>query len=138
MGKGAGGLGRASLRVVHNPDYRSGKTSSIRAGVAALSPEATGVLILGVDQPMPRDLLDYLIDHHAPALLSVPVHAGRRGHPPIFDRALFPELLALSEEREGLREVLRAHAAEVRLIPVESPLIHLNLNRPEDYAAARR
>ena len=68
----------------------------------------------------------------------MPIQASRRGHPPIFSRALFSELLALSEEREGLREVLRAHAAEVRAIPVDSPIVHLNLNRPEDYAAARR
>ena len=130
--------GGQGVRFVLNPDYRGGKTSSIRAGVAALSADATGVLILGVDQPRPSDLLDYLIERHGDSLLSVPVQAGRRGHPPIFARALFPELLALSEEREGLREVLRAHAAEINAIPVDSPIVHLNLNRPEDYAAARR
>ncbi len=126
------------MRFVLNPDYRSGKTSSIRAGVAALSADATGVLVLGVDQPRPRDLLDYLIERHRDALLSMPFYAGHRGHPPIFARALFPEQLALSEEREGLREILRAHAGEVNAIPVDSPIVHLNLNRPEDYAAARR
>jgi molybdenum cofactor cytidylyltransferase len=136
---GEAGRECARVRVVLNPDYRSGKTSSIRAGVAALSPTASSVLILGVDQPRPRDLLAHLIGRHeaAGALLSVPTHAGRRGHPPIFARALFPELLALAEEREGLREVFRAHADEVLTIPVESPLILVNLNRPEDYAAAR-
>jgi molybdenum cofactor cytidylyltransferase len=133
-----GEAGRSRVRVIYNPDYRSGKTSSIRAGVAALSADASGVLVLGVDQPRPRDLLDYLVDRHGDARLSVPVQAGRRGHPPIFARAIFSELLAISEEHEGLREVFRAHAAEVNAIPVDSPAIHLNLNRPEDYAAARR
>ena len=38
------------LQVVHNPDYGSGKVSSIVAGVDAVEPTCH-VLILGVDQP---------------------------------------------------------------------------------------
>jgi molybdenum cofactor cytidylyltransferase len=128
------------LRLVLNPDYRSGKCSSIRAGVAALSAEATGALILAVDQPRPAWMLDRVVGafEAGSAPVVVPTHDGRRGHPPLFAASLFPELQALSEERQGLREVLLRHSSEVKSVEVESPLIHVNLNRPEDYEAALR
>lgn len=128
------------LRVVHNSDYRSGKCSSIRAGVEALSPGATGVLILGVDQPRPAWILDLIAERHAAsaALITVPLHSGRRGHPPLFAADLFSELRHLSEERQGLRDVLRRHASDVHLVEIDSPLIWVDLNRPEDYQAAQR
>ena len=125
--------------VVHNPDYRLGKTTSIRVGVGALSAEADAALILAVDQPRPAWLLDLLSAERGQtrAAITVPAHAGRRGHPPVFAASLFPELLALSEERQGLREVMSRHAAEVHVVEVDTPLVHVNLNRPEDYEAAR-
>ena len=84
-------------RAIHNPHYQTGKTSSIRAGVAALGPAADAVLILGVDQPRPTWLLNRLITAHQQELASIttPSFRGRRsGHPPIIARELFPELLA--------------------------------------------
>ncbi len=127
------------LRTVVNPDYRLGKTTSIRAGIAALSPRAEAALVLAVDQPRPAWLLDRLIDEHlrAGAPITVPTHAGHRGHPPVFSASLFPELMRLSEERQGLREVLSRHANAVHLVEVEGPLALVDLNRPEDYVAAR-
>jgi hypothetical protein len=56
----------------------------------------------------------------------------------LFAPALRPELLALDEATEGLRAVLRRHADAVRLSETGSALALVNLNRPEDYAAAWR
>jgi molybdenum cofactor cytidylyltransferase len=135
---GEGGAHHNSLTVVFNPDYRLGKTTSIRVGVAALSPEATAALVLAVDQPRPAWLLDQLVAEREQTggAVVLPAHAGRRGHPPVFGASLFPELLALSEEREGLREVMQRHAAEILAVDVASPIVHANLNTPEDHAAA--
>ena len=40
----------ASVPVV-NPDYRLGKTTSIKAGLAHVDPAASAILLLAVDQP---------------------------------------------------------------------------------------
>src|SRR5512143_2764872 len=44
-------LGNRPLRPVHNPDYREGMASSVKRGVAAVSPNAVAVLIALADQP---------------------------------------------------------------------------------------
>lgn len=139
--------GEPRLRVLRNPDYASGKCSSIRVGVAAASPGATAVLILGVDQPRPAWLLDRLIveqeriarpEGEQTYQIVVPACGGRRGHPPLFAASLIPELLAISEETLGLRDVLLRHAAEILPVELDTPLVRVNLNTPEEYAAALR
>ena len=126
------------VQVVLNPDYRAGKATSICVGVAVLAADLAAVLVLAVDQPRPAWLLDRLIDEHerAGALITVPERAGRRGHPPIFAGSLRDELLAVAEQTEGLREVMRRHAAEIRAIEIDDSLTHMNLNTPEDYQKA--
>ena len=128
------------VRTVLNENYRSGRSSSILAGLGAVDPGSDGVLILGVDQPTDRGIIRSLIAAHAAhgAPLSVPTWQGKRGHPPLFSRALFPEIAQIDEATSGLKRVVRAHEAEIQRVPIESPLVALNLNRPEDYEAAKQ
>src|SRR5688572_3688578 len=129
----------ARVRVVHNPDFSSGKVSSIVAGVGEAHPDAD-VLILGVDQPRPSPTIRTTIEAHVSGghAISIAGYEGRRGHPVIFSPALRADLLALDEATEGLRAVLRAQHAAVQLVETGDPLTLVNLNRPEDYAAALR
>jgi CTP:molybdopterin cytidylyltransferase MocA len=124
------------LLTVHNPDYAAGKVRSIVTGVRAVDP-SDDVLVLGVDQPRPAGLIARVCAGHTGAI-TVAGYQGRRGHPAIFAPALRGELLALDEATEGLRAVLRAHANDVRVIETGDPLALVNLNTPEDYAAALR
>jgi len=122
-------------RVVHNPGYRTGKVSSIKAGLAAISPRAGAVLLLAVDQPRPADVLATLVQRHVAshAAITVPVHEGHRGHPVIFDRALVPELLEIAEETQGIRAVLQRHAGEILEVAMTDPAVLLDLNTPSDF-----
>ncbi len=126
------------VQVVVNPDYASGKVSSILAGVAA-APEDDHLLILGVDQPRPAVLVRTTLDAHlaSEAAVTVAGNAGRRGHPVVFHPTLRGALLAISEQTEGLRSVLNAHAEAIQVVDTCSPLALVNLNTPADYDAAR-
>lgn len=149
----------------YNPDYATGKVSSILAGVAQIPPEAS-CLILGVDQPRPAALVAATIRRHlerlaalvdqpprasqesqntppppgAPreVLITIGGYQGRRGHPVIFSSAARPDLERISETTQGLRAVLQAHADGIETVDTDSPLALVNLNTPEDYAAALR
>lgn len=131
-------VGLRETRTVLNPDYPTGKCSSICAGVAALSHEADGILILGVDQPRPAALVRRLRDAHArgDALITIPAYKNRRGHPPIFARQLFPEIAAITEEKRGLREVIGRHRDRTQTVEADSDIPLLDLNSPEDYQKA--
>jgi CTP:molybdopterin cytidylyltransferase MocA len=48
-----------------------------------------------------------------------------------------PELRAVTEEGEGLRAVVRAHAQHLVEVPVDSESVLWNLNDPAAYAAAQ-
>lgn len=123
---------------VLNERYRAGRSTSIEAGMRAVPAGAQTVLIANVDQPRPAAVLRGLIEAHraAGALISRPVHGADHGHPTLFDRSLFAELGQLSEESEGLKSVLRRHADAIQDVPFDDPVVLLNLNRPEEYAAA--
>ena len=129
---------RAGARVVVNAGYRAGRAGSIRTGALAL-PAAEAVVLLNVDQPRSRTITRRLLDEHflQNNLISVPLHAGRHGHPAVLAGSLLPELQAVEEASEGLRAVMRRHQAERVDVPFDDPTVLLDLNLPGDYEAAR-
>lgn len=62
-------------------------------------------------------------------------HEGRRGHPLIFDRAIFAELQSAPEE-EGARHVVTVDASRVAYVDLNDPGINLDLDTPSDLARA--
>jgi molybdenum cofactor cytidylyltransferase len=127
--------------VVLNPDWQRGQLSSIQAAVRSLSADALdGILLCPVDHPLvTRSLVASLVDafySDANPPILVPTFRGRRGHPVIFARSLFPELLA-APAGEGARAVVWAHAAEVAEVPTEEEGVVLNLDDPESLRRAR-
>jgi molybdenum cofactor cytidylyltransferase len=88
------------LTLVHAPDYREGLAASLRTGIRALPASAGGAFIFLGDMPriplsIPSRLPQAL---EGGRLASVPTWKGRRGHPVLLTRALFPEIMSLSGE----------------------------------------
>ena len=122
-----------------NARYEQGRTTSIVLGVLRLIEAAVdGVLIASVDQPRSAGMLRTLreaFERERPQI-AVPSLGGRPGHPPLFSAGLLPELLKVSEETEGLRQVMRDFGDGRLLVPVDDPLTLTNLNTHEEYEAA--
>ena len=131
--------------IVVNENWANGQLSSLQAAIRSLpAGETEGMLVCLVDHPLiSAPLVSTLIEtfERAKNKIVIPTYRGRRGHPVIFPRALYAELLAPPENapqsaREsapkniGARAVVRAHAADVVEIPVEEEGIILNLNDP--------
>ena len=121
-------------RAAHNAAYKTGKVSSIVTGARAASPDATAIMLLAVDQPRSAEVLRTVITASGGALITVPMHGGRRGHPVVFDASLRRELLAIGEGTMGIRAVIQRHAAEVRQVEVATDEVLIDLNTPEDVA----
>jgi molybdenum cofactor cytidylyltransferase len=126
-------------RAVQNDAYTTGKVSSIRAGVAAVSDEAASIMLCAVDQPRSSSILSTLLNEHfaRKATITLPAHHGHRGHPVIFDALLRDELLAIREETQGIRAVLERHAGAVNAVELDDPAILLDLNTPGDLPTTR-
>lgn len=124
--------------AVMNPDYRMGKTTSVKAGLRGIDPTADAVLLLAVDQPRTEAIVRTVIDAHtrAGALITSPRYQGHGGHPLVFSASLKGELQRISEDRQGIREVFQAHRDEVNELEIDDPMIRLDLNTRDEYAQA--
>ena len=127
-----------AVETVINEAYRESKAGSLRAVAASLLDEDEAVVILSVDQPRPRDVLARLLAARdaGTALVTVPVHGGRRGHPTVLAGALIPELRNVLDETLGLRGLIERHQTSLREVPFETPVVLLDLNTPDEYRRA--
>lgn len=120
--------------VIVNPRWQDGQLSSIQAAIEGLSRLPTdGLLLFLVDHPLvSAGLVKKLVEifYETGDSIVLPTYRGKRGHPVIFARRLYSELLA-APENQGARAVVWAHAAEVLEVPTEEEGVVLNLNDPE-------
>ena len=139
---------RPGVLSVHNPDYRQGKTTSLKAGLRTLqgtwtdtaSPEEDALLVLNVDQPRSQATIRRVLDLHVSGsqttLITIPTHGGKGGHPVVLSAALMGELMEVSEESLGLQAVVRRHEGETHRAELGTPEVLLDLNTTEDYQKA--
>ena len=131
---------RAGATVVVNEGYAEGRASSLRAGASAAIPAGTAeIVVLSVDQPRPATVIRRLLEEHlaSGALITLPTYEGKRGHPAFLCGSLLPELLAATDADEGLRAVIHRHAADVREVAFDTPIVLLDINDPAGYERAR-
>ena len=114
------------VRVVVNPDYAAGQSTSLRAGVRAANPSAAAAAVLLGDQPgVSAQLIDTVAAafFNARALVVRPVYGapnGRRvpGHPVFLARSVWPDVEALRGD-QGARSLLAAHPEWLLEVAVE-------------------
>lgn len=128
-------LAGADLRLVPVPDAAEGMAASLRAGVAALGPEVSAVMVLLPDMPDidVKDLETMRAAHaaHPTRVIQATAACGTPGHPVIFPRSFFPALEGLSGDR-GAKPVL-AKADPLR-IPLPDRHAVTDLDTPRDWA----
>jgi 8-oxo-dGTP diphosphatase len=127
------------VKLVHNPEYAEGMSTSLRAGLRAARTAVDAALILLADQPLvDRHVLDSLIELYgrSGAAIVQPSYGGQPGNPVLWDRRLFGELMAEQGDRGG-REILRRRAAEVARLELPDTRLRQDVDTPEAYAALR-
>lgn len=122
------------VRVVHNPLYRQGQSTSVKVGLENVEEGASGAMFVPVDQPgLAAAIIDALIDRYqqSEALIVLPTFAGRRGAPALIDRTLFPDLAGISGDTGG-RQIFAAFEDRLVELPLESDLPLRDLDTPAD------
>lgn len=115
------------LRFVPNERAAEGMGTSIAAGVAALDASVEAALIALADVPFgPAVVLPAVVSRfrRTGASIVAPTYRGVPGHPVLFARSVFPELLDLSGDR-GARAVVERDSARVETVAV-------NADAPDD------
>jgi molybdenum cofactor cytidylyltransferase len=125
-----------AVALAHARDHAEGMAATLRAGIAALPPEAGGVLIFLADMPLvPASAASAVAQAlQGGAIAAAPVLGGRRGHPVGLSRGLFGDVLALTGD-QGARRVLDDLGERLVLIPMQDAGILVDVDRPEDLPA---
>jgi len=127
-------------RIVINEDAATGMASSIKAGLGAVPKWSRAALFMPADMPdiTPQDIETLRQAHqkNPRAIIRAASHDMQPGNPVIFPRAYFAQLLALTDDQSG-RDVVKAHAAQVQLVPLPGQRARLDLDTPEAWEAWR-
>jgi molybdenum cofactor cytidylyltransferase len=121
--------------VVLNDQWTDGVSTSLRGGLAAVSPESRGVFVYPADMPLiTSDALRELAHRQQasgrPA--AVAEVGGIRGVPVFLTRSLFPALM-IQEGDVGGAQYLRAHPDVVEAVHFADADMVRDVDRPEDY-----
>jgi molybdenum cofactor cytidylyltransferase len=126
------------VNTVLNIEYEKGMTSSFQAGLRETATEVV-FLVLGDQLGLDPALLDVMMELMASdpdALIVSPVHKGIRGHPVLFRRGIFREILDLKEE-ETVKDVVDRHENEHRTVEGDM-WCTMDVDTPEDFERAVR
>lgn len=130
-------LAGLDIRIVHNPDFAQGLSTSLKAGLAALPSGIDGVLVCLGDMPaVTADHIDRLISGFAPKegrAIIVPVHLGKRGNPVLFAESFVAEMRDAAGDT-GARHIIGRYADAVAEVDLATDAIFLDIDTQEALA----
>jgi molybdenum cofactor cytidylyltransferase len=122
------------VKVVINPEFRQGLSSSIKKGLSSIAKTSALMIILG-DQPLVgKEIINSLIAEFAKGNrgIIVPVYNNTKGNPVIFAPTYRNQLLALQGDVGG-KGIVRAHPEDVAELNVDSEAVICDIDERDDY-----
>lgn len=126
--------------IIANPDPDLGQFSSLQIGLReVLNRGRDAAVITLVDRPpAAASTVQSLREAFAAApdqiWAVVPEFSGKHGHPYLVGREMMEGFLR-EPVSSSAREVEHRHREHIQYVPVNDPLVTLNINTPEDYAS---
>jgi len=128
-------IGAKPVKVVINPDYEQGVSTSIIAGLKLVDSRARVVMLALGDQPLINSqTINRLIEefYNRDKGIAIPTYRGRRGHPIIFAIKYKEKLLELKGDIGG-RQIVRDHPDDILEVAVNSKSIISDIDTIGDY-----
>ena len=130
-------LGGRPVRVVHAPDYADGLSASLRAGIAAVPPDAAAAIVCLGDMPLVTGrMIDRLLEAYDPdegRLIVLPTFRGKQGNPMLWDRRFFPDILRITGD-SGARFLLGQHIENVAEVEMSDDAVLRDFDTAESLA----
>jgi molybdenum cofactor cytidylyltransferase len=130
-------IGDWGQRVVVNPKYLDGQSTSLQVGLSEVNPAASAVMFLLGDQPqVSPEIINTVIAHflETNASIVMPTYGGIPANPVLFSAGLFSELATASGD-EGARSIIKRHRSEIERVPVSLQTPPQDVDIEEDYEA---
>ncbi|RHW41583.1 nucleotidyltransferase family protein [Neobacillus notoginsengisoli] len=123
------------IHIIYNPNYANGKTSSIKTGIRALKENSCSYLIVSVDNPIESSIIEMMLKQLRckNSNIVIPVYSNKRGHPILLNGSLRDDILSISEQKMGLKELIAKYQSSTSELHVTKEHVLYNLNTKEDY-----
>jgi molybdenum cofactor cytidylyltransferase len=130
---------RYRAKIVHNPDYEQGMTTSFQAGLREIDEDVNAVfMVLSDTFGFSTALLDAMELKMASTvdLIVSPVYEGKLGHPVLIAYELFQEFIDLDSSKT-MKDVVLRHEDEHAYVPGDI-WTRTDLDTPEDYEHVKK
>jgi molybdenum cofactor cytidylyltransferase len=127
--------------LVRNPEPDRGQFSSLQTGLqAVLNRGRDAAMVTLVDRPpvntstIPELLAAFEAATGQGKWAVIPEYGGKHGHPILIGREMI-EVFLKSPLTASARDVEHQNVEHIEYVPVDDPLVALNVNTPEEYAS---
>jgi len=131
-----------NVKFKSNPVPQMGRSHSIRLGIREISTSSSEqVIIVNVDQPLSTVLINRLIEagnQNPNSALVLPKSHETISHPPLLRSHLYDELISLSEQSLGLRQIVDRFKSNAILVDIPDSEKAPHFNTPNEYKIALR
>jgi molybdenum cofactor cytidylyltransferase len=128
------------VRLIQNHNYHQGLSTSVRAGVEAVSPRAEGIMICLADQPLleaadvNRIVRAFTHAKRVHKRIAVPFFRGQRGNPVILDSSYREAILEVVGD-VGCKGVIKRFPDKVFAVEMETDHVVRDVDNIEEYQA---
>lgn len=126
------------IATAYNPNYARGQLSSLKIGLSKIGADTRAVIVHLADHPLVSAATFCAVAatyERSGKPIVIARYQGHRGHPVLFERSLFQELLDAPED-QGARIVVNADASRVGYVDVDDAGTVVDLDTPADLVRA--
>jgi molybdenum cofactor cytidylyltransferase len=127
------------LRILINHKYHEGMSSSVKRCMENIAVNTEALIFTLADKPIIKEsTYTYIINEYLKVkpLLMLPLYRGKRGHPVIVNKALFPEVCNVSGPG-GLRSLLAKYPDKIYELELEDEGVILDIDYYSEYLKYR-
>ena len=129
-------LSGLNVNFVKNINFREGLSSSLKAGVANITPTPSAVIICLADMPkIQPEHINQLIENFDPLKgweICIPTNNGKRGNPVLIGSRFFPSIFETSGDF-GAKQVMKQHSDKIVEVEIGTSDIHFDIDTQDEY-----
>ena len=129
-------LSGLNVNFVKNINFREGLSSSLKAGLANITPTPSAVIICLADMPkIQPEHINQLIENFDPLKgweICIPTNNGKRGNPVLIGSRFFPYIFETSGDF-GAKQVMKQHSDKVVEVEIGTSDIHFDIDTQDEY-----
>ena len=129
-------LSGLNVNFVKNINFREGLSSSLKAGLANITPTPSAVIICLADMPkIQPEHINQLIENFDPLKgweICIPTNNGERGNPVLIGSRFFPYIFETSGDF-GAKQVMKQHSDKIVEVEIGTSDIHFDIDTQDEY-----